>query len=693
MNGEEDSGNYQYWKGWSDAEIAEKKAEAWEDTTWTTAAPAGWHDEDSSTPANTSWVCGANSSGQSTSSPPTGMTLGGVPSTTPAFMVEGFQTQSSWGDFGNQPSSSSSCMASMDGLGNQPSSSSSSNAAMPPGSEGYTQAWSGAVAQPSSSSSSLTPTSSALQHNPEITAWDENISLAMQEAEVQDFFEGGLAPIPEELPLPFGAQREPRTFSESEAAAAEPWEGESTSLEEDEVIRLDDTFSHGSSGDGNVATQGQGDWWEKILDWRGLRGRPVPPLLPAPGRPPSDLATPKSMPTQSSSSTPSGITQRGTKIRPGIDRWHHLDGSIRNRQRERLAAEAEAAKKDPLRTEANTVEHEENEDTSVDPVSFYGNFPSKQTDNFSTTATEQGGHRAGDTSSDSSTTPPAGVGFWKNGIWHARPRTPAEERAHRGGGGPRRTQRKQERVQSYLAGEWKPAWLANYIAERQSRTGPLLDTEAAVGEKGEVETNVPVTTAQVDPSPPAEPTAYTDPDPWSGQWGDTSSQWWWDAWTSTSSWWDGWTWSTSSTTSPPVNLHELHPPPPLGDAPPNFGLFPEVHSPGHMETMSDSEGDHIWRMQLTNSERALLRGGGVPERAVQRLEDFFQRLEDYDSFELGPESRWALARLARRVDEATEALGFVLEVMLRRLLSLAGCAHSEGRSGSAQDVQLGAQFL
>ncbi|CAE7853740.1 unnamed protein product, partial [Symbiodinium sp. KB8] len=46
------------------------------------------------------------------------------------------------------------------------------------------------------------------------------------------------------------------------------------------------------------------------------------------------------------------------------------------------------------------------------------------------------------------------------------------------------------------------------------------------------------------------------------------------------------------------------------------------------------------------------------------LEELFQRLEDYDSFEMGPESRWALARLTRRVDEATEALGSVLEVML-----------------------------
>ena len=104
---------------------------------------------------------------------------------------------------------------------------------------------------------------------------------------------------------------------------------------------------------------------------------------------------------------------------------------------------------------------------------------------------------------------------------------------------------------------------------------------------------------------------------------------------------------------------------------PNAGLFPDVDDVGHAAALQDPdgepEGDHIWRMQLTNSERALLRDGGVPERAVDRFEEWLQRLEDYDSFELGPESRWGLARVTRRLDEGMESLGYLLEIMLRRL--------------------------
>ena len=269
--------------------------------------------------------------------------------------------------------------------------------------------------------------------------------------------------------------------------------------------------------------------------------------------------------------------------------------------------------------------------------------------------------------SSSTSSAPTTVGFWKNGVWQPRPRTPPEERSHRGGSGPRRTQRKYDRVQSYLAGDWKPAWMVSYIADRKRReAGDAASNEEDV-DKDVVE-STGVCTEELtkdtmeatldETTPPAEPTSHTDPDPWSGQWGGDNSQWWWTSWSTSSSWWDGWSWSSSSTTSPPP-LHDF--------AAPNFGLYPDVNPVGHEDALADLEGDHIWRMQLTESERALPRGGGIPEGSVQRLEDLFQRLEDYDSFELGPESRWALARLSRRVDEATEALGTLLEVMLRRL--------------------------
>ena len=62
------------------------------------------------------------------------------------------------------------------------------------------------------------------------------------------------------------------------------------------------------------------------------------------------------------------------------------------------------------------------------------------------------------------------VGFWRHGQWIGRPRTPAELRAHRGGGGgEQRSQRKQQRMNDYMSGRWKPAWLVSYIQEKAQR--------------------------------------------------------------------------------------------------------------------------------------------------------------------------------------------------------------------------------
>ena len=152
---------------------------------------------------------------------------------------------------------------------------------------------------------------------------------------------------------------------------------------------------------------------------------------------------------------------------------------------------------------------------------------------------------------------------------------------------------------------------------------------------------------QPDPSP----TASTDPDPWSGQWQDS----WWGSWSWSSSW-DGWeasSWTSTSTTSPAAGQE-------LGL--PNEGLLPEVHDVDPREL-----AEIVWTMQLTESERALLADAGTPEAVVNRLADLFERLEDHDSLERGPEARWALGRLVRRMDEAIENQGVILQVMLRRL--------------------------
>ena len=69
----------------------------------------------------------------------------------------------------------------------------------------------------------------------------------------------------------------------------------------------------------------------------------------------------------------------------------------------------------------------------------------------------------------SSSSSSSDVGFYKNGIWQPRARTASEQRAHVGGGGPRRTQRRAARVENYLRGTWKPAWLQQYIRDRDAR--------------------------------------------------------------------------------------------------------------------------------------------------------------------------------------------------------------------------------
>ena len=377
---------------------------------------------------------------------------------------------------------------------------------------------------------------------PEDTAWDEDISLALQEVEMQEFVDGNLAPIPEDLPLPFGNLGIPKVT--------------------DEVLPTNDENNSDLNAGGIDAPDKDQtpvvDWWDKILDRRGLRGRPVPPLpLSVPGRDPSELATPKGKPPKpsasSSSSSSVGIIQRGSKLRSGVDRWHNPDGSIRYRLREQQAAEAaarETATLGPTTTADDGEDGMSCADPTMAPVSFYSSSAPllvKGTDD-STTASDMGVMLAPDASSDSSSASSSqvSVGFWKNGVWYSRPRTPAEERSHRGGGGPRRTQRKQDRVQAYFSGTWKPAWLQHYIDDRKSREDAAQEADTV-----KEETQIPVEPQQAT----AEPTSHTDVDPWSGQWQSTS-QWWTGTWSSTS-WWDSWGWSTSSTTSPPANLHAL----------------------------------------------------------------------------------------------------------------------------------------
>ncbi|CAE6972900.1 unnamed protein product [Symbiodinium microadriaticum] len=164
----------------------------------------------------------------------------------------------------------------------------------------------------------------------------------------------------------------------------------------------------------------------------------------------------------------------------------------------------------------------------------------------------------------------------------------------------------------------------------------------------------------------ALPSHLTDPDPWSGHWGNydtwSSNTWsntWWEdsSWApSSSSWWPStngcWVTSTTSSTSAPIEA---------GDFPPNFGLFPEVR-PARPE-----EPPIPWRLQLTGAERRLLQEGNVPELPIERIDAILESLEDHEAAESGPESRWALARLIGQAEGALDSLQTIVDILQRRL--------------------------
>ena len=353
---------------------------------------------------------------------------------------------------------------------------------------------------------------------------------------------------------------------------------------------------------------------------------------------PGSLATPKSRPRASDEqyavdeSAP-GITQRGDKIRPGVDRWHYPDGSIRNPGREKN--EREISLDVPAK------------------VSLYNKSSSAwgSASEGEVTTTCATGTECSATSSSSESPSTVTVGFWRHGIWVPRARTAAEQRAHRGGSGPRRTQRRADRVAAYHDGTWKPAWLTRYIDDRRVREaaqqggeGPgegEVTSEAASGNTQLTEPDTAAVTTSdqtketlamqwddvsTDPVSSSDPTEQTDPDPWAGQWQGDPSWWGW-----TSSWWNEWggqTCSSSSTTTLPVGDEFL----------PNQAFFPIVQP---------IDEEHSWLMHLTGAERRMLQENGVQGPVIERIDALLLQLDDFAATDAGPEARWGLARLSR----------------------------------------------
>ena len=406
--------------------------------------------------------------------------------------------------------------------------------------------------------------------------------------------------------------------------------------------------------------------------------------------------------TTSQSAEEVGVTQRFGEWRTGRDRWHTPEGKVINRLRDRLQAEQAEAELPTIEEEnlfvVEGVTQVNGEDvvqvTNASGDKFW--VRSSTRENSTATPSSTSDEASEGTTSSSANERPS-VGFWHRGVFYNRERTPQEQRSHNGGRGAQRMARKQQRAREYYQGLWKPAWLRQYAADRQER-----ERQAATG--GEVTAAVTERQAATGGEVTAAVTeAGTTNDPGQGEteelndteWTQDPTTGWWDRRMSTSfsstasppttgfqeQWTTGAdppTWPSTTTTTSTRNLtREVLVGVTLRAAeillsststtstsvaddfyPPNFGLFPVV---------SEMDDRHTWLMELTNSERARLQENGVPQGQISRIEQLLLSLDDHDSADLGPESRWGLGRLTQRLDEALGSLEAILEILLRRL--------------------------
>ncbi|CAE7219725.1 unnamed protein product [Symbiodinium microadriaticum] len=600
-------------------------------------------------------------------------------------------------------------------------------------------------------------------------AWDEEISLALQEDEL-DTAIPEITPEATHVPttvlwsvqstLTWEAQQE--STSRPSSSSASPWTpSPSTTVA---VVDIDHVNENPLEQDNinvnpleqnnmvhNVVAAPVVDWWEAIKDRRNIRGRsthnmqPVTSCtdVPAYARDPSSLLGPtassgrpayNNLPldggVSSSSSSASGhddpwlawtssdgsgvnlsdgdsepgVIQRFGKWRVGRDRWHRPDGSLINRGRQNLDTSEVAAS---ATLELPTIAEEEN-GLAVSGVHLHSGEPvvtvstaagemfhvrSSQpnqeacSDANSTTASNGTG-----TSSSAS----SAVGFWQHGVWVARPRTAQEQRAHIGGRGQQRTQRKQQRVRDWQNGLWKPAWLVQYARDRDRR---LRDHEHA--------TTVP--------EPGVETTASTQAD---------------DDWIQdpVTGWWSRsalgldlllhYRYTVAYNYVDNVDtvffafyvqyvrykvfyyrdkvvlllhvLYERHFQYRMFDYfnhyMPRHKLLPyldtyggDTHLPwllaqhsfiGQFRTAPEEEDESevASMMQLTPAERTRLAEDGVPVNIIDRLEAYFESLQRQQDADRGPEGRWAMSRVHQRMQDGMEALDTLFEIVGRRLV-------------------------
>ena len=609
-------------------------------------------------------------------------------------------------------------------------------------------------------------------------AWDEEITAAAQlriwQEEIEEEESARLAsvPSPEDLPLP--AALVALDVQPGDRGANQPdW---LEAVMDKRVLRGGrrlGCFPVGFGGDGAPPPPGGSTPSSSSASSSSCSAPTLSSCLPGSSGPSSSSSRNAPSITPSSATTPSssqdsvtsldnvdweeGVTQRWGVFRPGRDRWHNPDGTIKRNTLPSVPEERPGENIEPF--EVVDVGQRE-EETTVKAVTFYGdrfevranrgNLPSMG-DEVSTTAGEdetseehelEGEPDNATSSSDAACTPPT-LGFWHHGVWVDRPRTMEEQRRHVGGRGMRRTLKREARMASYFKGDWKPKWLCDYIAQKAERERASSSADPVLE----------ITEPPAECPPAAHPSDTDDGEPTNqNQWSHLG--WWtqaeWDSWwkwngmvepsctapssctstTTTSTSYTSRTLRTISgtrtsatsfgmstscctsspscslapctgrTTSPGMNSSGCLPSfscpwmlcpmsasaSPLasgytgvnwlvhlawGDGcgtsttttsssfPPNYGLGPDVHPVPPLQEM---------RMELSNAEVATLQEAAVPQQTIRRLQAMMEALDRHQAEDRGPEARWALGCLLRRLDEGLQALDAALGVMARRLV-------------------------
>eukprot|EP00439_Symbiodinium_sp_Y106_P039173 s2481_g4.t2 len=385
-----------------------------------------------------------------------------------------------------------------------------------------------------------------------------------------------------------------------------------------------------------------------------------------------------------------GITQRLGVQRPARDRWHNLDGTIKRNTLQTVPEEDPAINEAPSQVVAACC----SEETTVTAVSFYGETVQvhaspgaslSMDEETSTTAGDDEGRDDRDeaTSSSDASTTPVTPGFWHHGVWVNRPRTPAEHRRHVGGGGLKRLLKREARMNSYFKGDWKPRWLCDYIDQKAKREQVLAADDDKNEQPGEADDE----STEVASNPWAELGWWTQ-DEWQQWWswnglqnGTSSSSP--SAWQSSSTTWPSsstststTSWATSWTTSSSSGVSSLSLSPSWlylessylwwGDLAWLFALVGEVESTTSTTSSSSLPPNHgllplvgpaqpivKMQMELTGAETAVLQEAAVPQQTLARLQSMMEMLDRHQAEGRGPEARWALGCLLRRLDEGT----------------------------------------